>query len=154
MFFDKEFLKKWLTFRPWERHSTVVFVGGLVYICLGVSYLAVSELSVRRSISLFVALSIMPLETWASLFIIAGLLACISSTWPSFSDIWGYMVLTGLSAGWSAMYFTGFIFGPASVANLPYALIWFLMAFTWWGISGLVNPTRDPDLEEVVDGMG
>jgi hypothetical protein len=135
-------LKKWLTFRSWQRHGLVLMVGGLVYICLGLSYLTIGELSHRQEVSLSVALNLMPIHYWAVLFIFSGVLACLSSRWPIFHDSWGYMVLAGLSSGWSAVYLTSYIFGEASINNIPFALVWGLMAFMWWGVSGLVNPSK------------
>jgi len=144
-------IQRWLTFRPWQRHGLVLMVGGLVYISLGVMYLTIGELSHRREINLSVALEVMPLKYWALLFIFSGALACLSSRWPSFSDSWGYMVLCGMSSGWSAVYLMSYIFGPAPITSTTYALIWFLMAFTWWAISGLVNPEK-VIVVEVPDG--
>lgn len=135
-------LKEWLVFRPWERHSLVLMVGGLVYVAVGASFLSSAPLGERRALTLKVALNIMPIQHWSWLFIACGLLAMASSRWPTFSDSWGYIVLTGLSSGWSAMYFGGYFLGEAPSANTSYGLIWGLMAFMWWAISGLVNPDR------------
>lgn len=135
-------LQKWLTFRPWQRHGLVQMVGGLAYLFLGVGFLTLGELSVRRSDSISVALSVAPVEFWAFVFIGAGALAVLSSRWPAFHDTWGYMVLVGLSAGWSGVYFTSYFLGPANINNIPYGVIWALLAFMWWAISGLVNPEK------------
>lgn len=137
-----EELKRWLMFRPWQRHSLVLMVGGLVYIGVGVAFLSVGDLSQRRELSLDIALRFMPLDSWAMVFVFAGFLACLSSRWPSFVETWGYMVLTGLSAAWSAIYFLSIFLGDAPYTNLSYGLVWGLLAFLWWGISGLVNPDK------------
>jgi hypothetical protein len=71
---------------------------------------------------------------------IAGALAILSSRWPPISKTWGYMVLTGLSAGWAAFFALSVICGPSPVANLSNTLSWGLIAFLWWAISGLLNP--------------
>lgn len=135
-------LQRWLSFRPWQRHSLVLMVGGLVYIGHGVTFLILGDLSERREAAMYIALSVFPLETWAILFIIAGAMSVLSSRWPSFLDSWGYMVLTGLSAGWSAMYFVGYFIGGAPISNVSTGLIWGMMAFMWWAVSGLSNPAK------------
>jgi hypothetical protein len=132
--------RAWLTFRPWERHNLVLMVGGFAYILVGVMYISVDSLTVSQALSLEVALRVMELWKWGSLFVYAGLLAILSSRWPAFSKTWGYSILTGGAAGWSAVYALGFFFGNAPFAILTTSLLWGLTAFLWWAISGLHNP--------------
>lgn len=134
--------------RPWQRHSLVLSVGGLVYVLVGVSFLLMEETTPARERSLYLALSIFRLEVWAALFILAGLCSLLSARWPTFSDSWGYMVLTGLAAGWSSMYLFGYLLGYSPRSNLNATLVWGLLAFMWWAISGLRNPSP---IQEVVD---
>jgi hypothetical protein len=136
-------LERWMTFRPWQRHGLVLMVGGLVYIFVGIAFLSVGELTEKQELSLIVALRVLPIDGWGTLFIVAGLLSCLSSRWPSFSETWGYTVLTGISAGWSSMYAAGYILGYAEIQNVTAALVWGLMAFMWWAISGLLNPPKE-----------
>lgn len=130
----------WRGIRPWKRHSLVLLVAGAVYVFVGLSYIAAEERR-SREIALQIALSWWSLETWGFVFMGAGLLAIISSRWPPVSETWGYFVLTGLSAGWSAFYLTGMIFADSPSSNISAFLTWGLIAFLWWAISGLVNPT-------------
>lgn len=134
------FKSNFLGIRPWRRHSLVLMVAGLAYIGVGASYIF-AEPTRAREIALTVALRWFPIEFWGSVFVVAGGLAIVSSRWPPVAETWGYMVLTGLSAGWSATYAMGVIFANAPAMNLSGALNWGLLAFLWWAISGLTNPT-------------
>lgn len=135
-------MPNWLTFRPWQRHSLVLMISGFCYIMLGASYWFNYDMTQARQLALNVALGIMSIEAWSLLFMVTGVFACISSRWPTFSSNWGYMALTGMASAWSALYLLGFLFGPAPRSSINYSLIWALLAFMWWAISGLVNPER------------
>lgn len=126
-------------FRPWARHSIVLLVAGVVYVMIGVGY-TLSKANETRANSLQVLLKWAPMEVWGSVFIFAGVLAMISSRWPPFTHVWGYVVLTGLSAGWGGVYLTGVIFYDSPTTNLSAALLWGLLSFMWWAIGGLINP--------------
>jgi hypothetical protein len=131
----------WKGFRPFRRHSLVLLVAGLAYVFIGVSYIF-TELTPARAQSLVVALHWAPIQFWGSTWILVGALSIISSKWPPVVESWGYMVLTGFSAGWSATYLTGVILGESPAGNINSVIIWALMAFMWWAISGLINPDR------------
>lgn len=137
---DKK-LHPWWGFRPWRRHSLVLFVAGFAYIFIGVTFI-VTELAPSRALALVIALSIAPIKVWGSVWILVGSLSVISSRWPPVMETWGYMVLTGFSAGWGATYVTGVILGESPAGNLSSSVTWFLMAFMWWAVSGLINPDR------------
>lgn len=134
---------KWFKFRPWQRHGLVLMVGGLVYIAIGLSFVALGDPPPARKVALVIALNMFPLPVWGLQFIAGGLLSCLSSRWPYFYDSWGYMVLCGLAAAWSAIYGLGYFLGNAGISNLIYMLIWGLVGFMWWAISGLVNPAKE-----------
>lgn len=133
------FKRRFVGVRPWVRHSLVLMVAGLAYFCRGFLYLT-TEATHEQNTSLTVALDKAPMWFWGSAFMATGLMAIISSRWPPVAEKWGYMVLTGLSSGWSATYLTGVIFEHTPVTNLGGAVIWALLAFMWWAVSGLVNP--------------
>lgn len=133
--------RPWLGIRPWRRHSLVLLVAGLAYVAIGLS-LILTELTPPRAQALEVALKRMPIDVWGCVWIAAGILCVISSRWPPIVETWGYMVLTGLSAGWSATYGLGVIFAHSPASNWSSAITWALMAFLWWAISGLINPDR------------
>lgn len=133
------FKRRFVGVRPWMRHSLVLMVAGIVYTTIGVSYI-LAEPNPSRERSLVVALDKLPFEAWGGIFIFCGALAVLSSRWPPVAETWGYMVLTGLSAGWSATYATGVIFKHTGWTNMSGALLWGLMGFMWWAVSGLVNP--------------
>lgn len=126
--------------RPWRRHSLVLVVAGLAYVMIGSSYILVEPTEARKD-ALVIALSWFPIEFWGAIWILVGLAAIISSRWPPVIERWGYAILTGFSAGWSATYLTGIIFEDSPWSNLQSVVIWGLVAFLWWAISGLVNPT-------------
>lgn len=133
------FKRRFVGVRPWVRHSLVLMVAGLAYLCRGFLYLT-TEPTHEQNTSLTVALDKAPMWVWGSAFMATGLMAIISSRWPPVAEKWGYMVLTGLSSGWSATYLTGVIFEHTALTNLGGAVIWALLAFMWWAVSGLVNP--------------
>lgn len=127
-----------LALRAWQRHSLVLAVAGTVYVLVGASYI-LSEASPARESSLRVA-SWLPFDAWGVVWIIVGLLAILSSRWPPASETWGYTAMTGLAAAWSAFYGFGILLG-APAQGISGVLVWGLVAFMWWAISGLVNPT-------------
>ncbi len=127
--------------RPFKRHSLVLMVAGVFYMANGLVYM-LAEPTANRKLALQVALDIFPIEFWGTVFVLTGLLAFISSRWPPVADTWGYMVLSTLSAGWSATYAVGVIAEDSPLANLTGATTWGLLAFLWWAISGFVNPDK------------
>jgi hypothetical protein len=132
-------LHPWMGLRPWKRHGLVLMVAGLIFISIGFVYV-ISETTPARAQALWLAFKWMPQHAWGVVWMLAGILAIVSSRWPPVSKTWGYMVLTGLSAGWSAFYALSVIFGPSPATNLTNTLSWGLIAFLWWAISGLLNP--------------
>jgi hypothetical protein len=133
-------VRKLLLVRSWERHSSVLFVGGLIYVFVGLTYL-LEEPTAKQMDALIVVLRIAPVNVWAFVFMVTGFLTILSARFILFHQSWGYMLLCGLSAGWSAVYLIGLVVGPALlVVSLPLGLIWGLMCFLWWTISGFVNP--------------
>lgn len=127
--------------RPFKRHGLVLMVAGIFYVGSGLIYIF-AEPTASRKQALIVALNFFPLEFWGSIFVLTGLLAFISSRWPPVAETWGYMVLSALSAGWSATYAAGVMFEDSAISNLTGALNWGLLAFLWWAISGFVNPDK------------
>lgn len=129
----------WWGMRPWQRHSQVLLIAGLVYIGIGISFIT-TEPTHARAVALSVALTWWPFEWWGLVFIFSGLLAVLSSRWPPISKTWGYVVLTALSAGWAAFYLTSVLFKHSPPSNLSGVGVWGLVAYLWWAISGLKNP--------------
>lgn len=125
--------------RPWSRHSLVLLVAGLVYIAIGVAYFN-AVVPPDRAVAIQVGLELTSIRGWGVLFFLSGLCAVVSSRWPPFAEKWGYTVLTGLSAGWAAVYGLSIIFSNSPITNLTTFLLWNLVAFLWWAISGLLNP--------------
>lgn len=128
-------------FRPWKRHSTILAVVGFLFVLVGVQYMLTGS-TPGRDRALAPLLQVAPIQVWASLFILAGLLAMLSAKWPPLVETWGYMVLTGLSAGWSATYLLGVLFFHAPITGIGQTIIWASLAFMWWAVSGLPNPER------------
>lgn len=129
----------WLGIRPWQRHSLVLMVAGLVYVLIGLSYI-LTEPTPSRALALKYALVLASVDVWGWVFILSGILSIISARWPPISETWGYTVLTGLSAAWAAFYLVGIVFGHSPTANISGVFSWGLIAFLWWAISGLINP--------------
>lgn len=138
----------WLGLRPWQRHSLVLAVAGVVYIAIGVVYLAIG-LTPDRATGLRVALrctggSIIP---WAIVWIVIGAMAITSTRWPPASKRWGYAALTSMAAMWGSIYGLGILILHTPIAGLSGAFVWYLVAFMWWAISGLMNPDDFPQAE-------
>lgn len=129
----------WFGLRPWRRHSTVLLVLGSFYVMIGLS--AIFTTSTKdRDTALTLALHLMSLRAWGLVFVIIGLMAVLSSRWPPQSVTWGYSAPAGLSALWASFYFFGVMLG-APASTLSGSIVWFALAFIWWAIAGLANPT-------------
>jgi hypothetical protein len=117
-------------------------VVGFLFVLVGINYVF-GERSQQRGVALAVILQIAPIQVWGWLFVAVGILAMISAKWPRLTEIWGYMVLTGLSSGWAATYLTGIIFFRAPWGpSITQVILWGCLAFVWWAISGLPNPEK------------
>lgn len=127
--------------RKWQRHDLILAVAGVIYVMIGVSYI-LAEPTENRFVALQVVLSVASLEFWGWTFVTAGALSIISSKWPPFAETWGYMVLTGMPAGWSSAYLLGIVVADSPASNISGFFSWGLIAFLWWVISGLPNPER------------
>lgn len=131
-----------LSLKPWTRHGGILVVAGITYMVIGVVYLFTIP-SETQAEALYFALNLMSLDWWGCGFIATGVIALISSRWPNWPKSWGYTVLTGWSAAWSAFYFAGATLTDAKVVYFGTAGIWALLAFLWWGVSGLVSPSEE-----------
>lgn len=127
--------------RPFKRHSLVLMVAGVAYVLTGLNYILATPTDSRK-VALVVALKWFPIEFWGSIFVLVGIATVISARWPKLSESWGYMLLTALSAGWSATFAMGVILKDSPVTNLNGVLQWGLLAFLWWAIPGFVNPDK------------
>lgn len=125
--------------RPWKRHSLILMVAGFLYVLIGALYIR-SPATPARNLTLKLILEVAPIQVWGSLFVLSGLLSMLSSRWPPASEKWGYVVLTGMSSGWSATYLLGVLFFGAPSGSWSQVVIWATLAFLWWAISGLANP--------------
>jgi hypothetical protein len=143
-------LKRYWGLRPWKRHSLILAVAGFLYALVGLTY-ALYKPTPGRKQSLSFLLDVAPAQFWGGLFICSGALTMISSIWPPFAETWGYMILTGLSAGWSAVYLMGVLFFGSQLTNITQVILWGTLAFMWWAISGLLNPDRSAVIENVGD---
>lgn len=132
----------WRGLRPWKRHSLVLLVAGFIYVGVGFTYV-LAEPNPSRATALQVAFSWWGIEGWGACFMFAGLLSIISTRWPPISKTWGYMVMTGLSGGWAAFYLTAIVIFDSPATNLSAVLLWSLIAFIWWAISGLKDPEEE-----------
>lgn len=125
----------------------MLFIAGLSFIASGLTFLFYIPGGPRVE-ALQIAVEWLPIEVWALVFVGVGIAVIVSSRWPYHAASWGYAVLTGLSCGWSATYLLGVLIGDSPPGNLTYVVYWALLAFLWWAISGLINPTS----KEEVDG--
>lgn len=127
--------------RAWKRHGLILTVAGFIYMLVGAAYI-LSDPNEGRAVALQILLRTAPLEVWGWVFVLAGILSVISSRWPPFAETWGYVVLTGLSGGWGSNYLMGILFGDSPWTNISGCLLWGLLGFLWWAISGMANPEK------------
>lgn len=125
--------------RRWTRHSLVLVGAGLVYVGIGVAFI-LSPGYVGKDPSLKSALRLLSLDGWGTVYILIGALAVAAAFLPSEKKIWGYMVLTALSSGWAFLYVMSTFVNNAPKITLLSGLLWLLLAFIWWAVSGLISP--------------
>lgn len=125
--------------RPWTIHTSVLFVGGLTYIAVGLSKI-IFGIPESREQALVFALNFFPIEIWGSIFIVMGLFAAITSKWFHNGKRWGYFALTGFSTIWGLFHIEGIIFTSGVNEALSAGLLWSLIAFMWWAL-GSLEPT-------------
>ena len=135
--------KRLLHLRPWRRHSIVLFGAGLIYIAFGMS-MSVLRSTGSREAGLNLAVNVMPLWAWGFVWMLVGVMALASTRWPPQSETWGYGAMGGLAALWGAFYLLGMPFRVDWEASVPGTLVFFLLTYMWWAVSGLMNPD-DPE---------
>lgn len=144
------FKRRFIGIRPWTRHSLVLLIAGLVYIVIGVVYYRSPDGSPTWQ-ALVTAREWLTLDHWSFIWMFVGVLSMISSKWPPVAEKWGYMALTGLAAAWGAFYILGVMFGPSTLGTAAIGLVWWLVGFMWWAISGLVSPE---EIKKIARGHG
>lgn len=125
--------------KRWTRHSLVLVGAGLVYIGIGVAFI-LSPGYVGKDPSLHSALRLFSLDQWGLVYILAGSLAFLCAFFPLGKKVWGYMVLTALSSAWAFLYVMSTFVNNAPKITLLSGLLWLLLAFIWWAVSGLISP--------------
>lgn len=127
--------------RPWQRHSLVLCMGALVYAAQGWVYIT-QPLTEDRQRGLGIALRVSGGSSvpWGVVWFAVALLALTSTRWPPQSKTWGYVALSALATFWGAVYGLSVAILGAPGVNYSGMFVWALVAFMWWGISGLRNP--------------
>lgn len=123
----------------WTRHSIVLSVAGAIYVVIGLAFFLAPK-GTDKAPSLKTAVRFLSLNGWGAVFVVCGVLALLAAFSTLGHKTWGYMVLTGLSSGWATLYVAAVVFEHAPVVSLISALTWTLLAFVWWGVSGLISP--------------
>lgn len=136
--------------RHWTRHSLILIGAGLIYIGIGIGFHAAPPI-VAKDPSLVVALHWLSMHAWGWVYIAAGTIALSASLWPSKNKVWGYMVLTGLSSAWACFYALAIVFHHAPSLVWISVLLWSVLAFNWWAVSGLISPEH---IEELMSRQG
>lgn len=124
--------------RPWQRHSLVLAVAGVVYICVGLAYILTPATDTRTE-SLTLVLNAAPLDVWGVVWMLVGFLSLLSTRWPQSSKTWGYSALTALAAAWGSAYLLGALLLDTPASAITGGFVWLLVAFLWWAIAGLMN---------------
>lgn len=132
---------EWLALRPWRRHSLVLLFAGVVYILFGVSCFTTTDIPEPDRLMYELVLNLAPIPVWGALWFGTGLLGILSSRWPPASETWGYSALSGMATLWGSLVIASTFLGASSQA-LFNGLVFYLLAFVWWAISGLVNPAE------------
>lgn len=127
----------WNTFKPWDRHGLILMVAGIINVLIGAAF--VSSPTARLG---DISINIFPGNTVYYGFIIAGAIAVMSARWPSKPRTLGYTALTGWTSSTGCVYIWGG-FEEQNASFLATGLIWILMAFLWWAISGLISPPSE-----------
>lgn len=127
-------------FRGWTRHSLILIFAGIMYIGIGIAFLNTPAIYAKDP-SLKIALAWFSLDGWGWIYICCGSATMLSSLWPMGSEKWGYTVLSSLSSAWSVFYLFAVIFvkGVPKLVLIQ-SLLWGILAFLWWAISGLISP--------------
>jgi ascorbate-specific PTS system EIIC-type component UlaA len=125
-------------FSPWTRHTLILTVAGLVYTALGISYFVLDDEEYLAAVDR--ATQWMPVNGLAIVWVVVGLFVFFSAISVRTPELWGYSALTGLSTAWAAFYLIGVVVYNAPLEQLNLAIIWGLLGFLWWAISGMIDP--------------
>lgn len=129
--------EKWNHIKPWDRHGLILMVVGIVYVLIGLSFVTSPTARLGQSTA-----NIFPGNSWYLGFIITGAVAIMSSRWPNRPRTLGYAVLTGWSAASACLYIiAGMVDNLSSLVTQ--GIVWGMVAFLWWAISGLISPPNE-----------
>lgn len=117
----------------------VLVMAGLIYVGLGYSFITAPGY-VGKDPSLHSALRLLSMDGWGIVYMACGALAAISAFSPIGKKAWGYMILTANSSVWAFLYILSVFTGGAPKLTFLSSLIWLLLAFIWWAVSGLLSP--------------
>lgn len=130
-------LPRWSATKPWDRHGLILAVAGSAYIFIGVLFATSPETRLGQA-----SLNVLPGNIWYFGFVIAGIISATSSRWPNRPRTLGYSALTGWTAACGGLYlFTGF--ADNSTSFIAMGIVWGVLAFLWWAISGLISPPNE-----------
>lgn len=127
----------WTQVRPWDRHGLILLIAGLTYILIGVAYMVSEDPYVDQD-QLRLALYIAPYFVWYVGFIVVGVIAMVSSRWPSTTRPIGYAALTAWSTAWAGFHIIGGLSQPINVTYIVGGLMMGMLGFLWWAISALI----------------
>ena len=131
-------MRKSFAVRPWTRHSSILVVASVVYILVGVNYINV-DVNPTNNRNFGAAVAVFPLYIWGFMFVVVGASSIFSVFWPPVRKNWGYIALTGISALWAGVYAVTYITLDGPLLTMSSSILWALMAFFWWAVSGLVD---------------
>lgn len=142
---DPAFRAAWLALRPWNRHSLILSILGVLYLGAGVIWL-VNEVTTTRAAQMALPLTWTGGAWWplSMAWILVGSATLLSTRWPPFYSRWGYVATGGLASFWGLCAATSAVAYGNWSAGLSGVFIYAIITILIWGIAGMVAPIPAP----------
>jgi len=137
-------IRKRPVFKPWDRHGLILTTVGVSYILISI-VLLLSDQSTSGLSNVKDILAVAPYPYWCGALIVVGCASILSAILNSIPRTLGYVVLTGWSTFWAGVHIIGGLSYPMDLSYVSLGMIWALMAFLWWAISGLLSPPKEKE---------
>jgi hypothetical protein len=131
-------MRQHLRLRPWGARGLVLVILGIIWSLLGTHYVLVPWTPNARE-ALFVPAALAPQWVWGMGWLVAGLLAIVSSRWPPTQDSWGYVALGTTAMLWACFYLFGALRSDL-VSGATGSLVWLAVCGLLYAVSRLAEP--------------